>query len=140
MAKAKTQTRTMMYAAPRPAPIVVNVPRPQALSVPKGKKAPTRRRHKHGGAKSNLMEAVVAGAALGYLDKNGTNIPTVPVLGRAGTLAVLCYFFRDKSPWIAGAVGPLAGIAAYEMITKGSISGDVASQGGGVIGGVAAQM
>lgn len=75
---------------------------------------------------------MIGGAILGYLDKNGTQIPTVPMLGRAGTLAVIAYFLRGKSPYISHAAAGFAAIAAYEFTREGSVSGRGRVSGAGV--------
>lgn len=134
MAKRRTSTALApirineRFSMPRPAPIIVRVPR--AVSAPKKTKGSRRRHHE----KLSLLGVIVGGAALGYIDKTGVNIPTLPVLGRAGTIALGCYFFRSKSPWIRDACVAAAAIASYEQMRMGSISG-VASQ----LGGIAAQ-
>lgn len=104
-----------------PAPIVrVSAPR----SAPKKHKGGHRRGGK-GGGKAGLMACAVAGFALGYLDKNSTTFPTVPMLGRAGTLAVVCHYWKSNIMGFSTAdlAKGFAAIAAYEYSTKGTISG-----------------
>ncbi len=88
-------------------------------------KAKHRRHHGGGGGGDNhkLIANIAAGAALGYLDKGGTVIPTLPILGRAGTLAVACHFFRGHSSWLSHARDAFAAIAAYELSRDGTIAG-----------------
>lgn len=87
-----------------------------------------RRRHGSGGKgiQGEMTTGAIAGFVLGYLDKKGTTFPTIAVLGRAGSLAAICYFMRSTT--IAGVnLGKLAphfaAIAAYEFESQGSISG-----------------
>jgi hypothetical protein len=124
MARKKT-AQMVRYVSPpasRPAPIVVRMPR--APAAPKKKH---HRRHASGGGTNEWIGAVVGGAALGFIDKQGTAIPTVPLLGRAGTIALVCYIFRGKNKWIAEVGKAAASVAMYEQISQGSISG-IASQ------------
>jgi hypothetical protein len=119
-------TAIARYSSPvgnsRPAPIVVRMPSLPKKQEKKGK-GRGRGRVAHN-AQTEMMGAAVGGALLGYLDKQGTAIPTLPVVGRAGTLAVLCYVFKDKSPWIRSAGNAFAAIAAYELTREGSIAGE----------------
>jgi hypothetical protein len=80
----------------------------------------------------------LGGAALGVIDKTlGSSIPTIPLLGRAGTIALGAYLFskgrggiwRDIA--IAG-----ASIAGYQFGKEGRVSGDIADQ----VSGIAAQV
>jgi hypothetical protein len=119
---AARSTRTEIIRMPRPAAPIIRVAAPRA--------APAKKKHHRKsvggkGGKSGLVACAAAGFALGYLDKNATTFPTIPVLGRAGTLAVALYYWkgsifgfstRDLSEGFAA-------IAAYEYATKGSISG-----------------
>ena len=77
------------------------------------------------------MKVGIAAAVLAYLDKPGTTFPTLPVLGRAGTLALVCYLFRHKSPYASAGVTAFGAISIYELITTGKISG---VNGGGFSG------
>lgn len=71
-----------------------------------------------------LMGMAMGGFILGYIDKTQTNIPTIPILGRAGTIAVAAHFFAKGKPGIATDVrNAAAAVAAYEYGNKGSISG-----------------
>ncbi len=127
MAKKTKSAQIVRYTQPSgPRSIVVNVPRPRALATPHKVKH-HRRRHGGGGGGDTMFHHMAAGAVLGYLDSNDTAIPTIPILGRAGSLALACYFFRQKSPWLAAGAKTFAAIATYEMIANGSIKGDVAA-------------
>lgn len=71
-----------------------------------------------------LTGMVIGGFILGYIDKTQTNIPTIPVLGKAGTIAVAAHFFAKGKPGMATDVrNAAAAVAAYEYGNKGSISG-----------------
>lgn len=119
----KSSTRTIT----RTVTPTVKVSVPRAAPLARKHKVKHRRRSAaaSGTSVSSLMADAVVGYVMGYLDKTGTAVPTVPVLGRAGTLAVGCYFFRGSMPILRRAVAPLVSIAAYEMGRDGKIAGDV---------------
>lgn len=106
--------RNITITAPRPA-----APPKKTTHRPKGGGG--------GGGAFDLVTPAAAGYLLGYIDKNPGTIPTIPMLGRAGTLALGCYMFR-KHGSIAGVslielAKIFAGIAMYEFQKEGSISG-----------------
>lgn len=100
-----------------PKPINVRVSAPRATKKHKGG---VRRQS----SEKVLMGMAMGGFILGYIDKTQTNIPTIPILGRAGTIAVAAHFFAKGRPGIATDVrNAAAAVAAYEYGNKGSISG-----------------
>jgi hypothetical protein len=127
---AKTKTRT----APRTEIIRVPPARPQTITVraaaPATKtKTGAKGKHHRGGRggggdfMSRVGEPALAGLVLGYIDKSGTNVPTLPGIGRAGTLAIAAWFLRHQLP-MAGNLAPgFAAIALYEWQREGKISG-----------------
>lgn len=142
MAKKKTSTQIVRvpYAAPRsPAPII-RVQTPRAQAAPKKKKG--HRRH-HGGSAGGpltqeaLQRHAIGGVAYGFIEKNfGAQIPTLPLVGRAGAIAIGCLVFGKGRGGIVADVGKAAAvIAGYQFGTTGKISG-VAPQ----VAGVAAQV
>ncbi len=75
-----------------------------------------------------IIGAAIGGAALGFLEKSFPNLPTVPVLGRAGTIAVGAYFLSRRGGMggtimrdvaLAGAV-----LAGYQLGKVGKIEGE----------------
>ena len=126
MARTKHRHSTALarYSAPRAA-------RPIVVRVPSG--APRHKKHhrKGGGGKSTekvLMGLVIGGFAMGYLDKPGglgANIPTIPILGKAGTIALAAHFFGKGRAGLATDIRNAAAVvASYEFGLKGSVSGD----------------
>jgi hypothetical protein len=74
-----------------------------------------------------LGATALGGAALGFIEKQWPNAPTLPIIGRAGSIALAAYWFGGKSKpglmrdiAIAGAV-----VAGYELGKTGKIAGDV---------------
>ncbi len=70
-------------------------------------------------------DMALAGAAMGYIDKSGWNLPKLPVLGEHGTIAVAAHMLSDGGRnKIATNVATFAiALSAYEFVNKGSISG-----------------
>ncbi len=70
-------------------------------------------------------EMALAGAAMGYIDKSGWNLPKLPVLGEHGTIAVAAHMLSDNGRnKIAANVATFAiALSAYEFTKTGSISG-----------------
>lgn len=124
-ARASTQIVRVPMRAPTPI-IRVSAPR----SAPHKKRRGGRRRGGSGGSgytQKAIMASLVGGAVLGFVDKSfGAQIPTIPMIGRKGTIAVLAYFIgKNMRMHMAFDVAKVAaGIAGYELATAGHISGD----------------
>jgi hypothetical protein len=86
-----------------------------------------------------LLGSAIGGAAYGWIEKSFPTLPTVPFVGRAGTVAIAGYFVSKqgiggqivKDVTIAAAV-----IAGYQLGKTGHVSGDIAPQ----VRGIAAQV
>jgi hypothetical protein len=119
-----------------PAPIMLAAPkrrRRATTTIVKAKKTSHRR---HGVGASSPLTAKhmfgigVGGLALGYIEKHwGANLPTMPVIGRKGTIAVGAYFLAKHGGMGAGIARDVAiaaaALAGYDLGNKGSISGDL---------------
>lgn len=71
------------------------------------------------------MKVALGGAAFGAIEKFGPSLPTIPVVGRAGTIAIGAYFFGGKKPGLARDICLAATVlAAYQLMKDGKISGD----------------
>lgn len=72
------------------------------------------------------MKVALGGAAFALIEKMGPTIPTLPILGRAGSVAVAAYFFGGKSK--AGIARDIclaaSTLAAYQLMHDGKIAGD----------------
>ena len=121
--------------------IPMATPRPIVVSQTKVVKA--KGRHKHHGSHTGagLMNkgrmGIVTGAlALGFIDKQNLPIPELPIIGRAGTIALGAYFLSDngRNKFMAELCTAAMAVAAYEMGNKGSIVGDPGD--GTFVGGV----
>lgn len=89
-----------------------------------------RRRRGGGGDSSSLtskenLALVAAAFLLGYIDKQGVKVPTIPILGRAGSIAVGLFFAGRQfhSPLMIKGAKAAAVIAGYELGNKGQVSG-----------------
>lgn len=141
MAKRRTSSsHAIVRAVPvrTPAPII-RVQAPRAPATHHKKKGGHRRR---GGASQSLNQAslqshAVGGFLYGVVEKNfGAQIPTLPVVGRAGAIALGCYFLgKGKSGMVADLGKAAAVIAGYQFGTTGKVAG-VAPQ----VAGLAAQV
>ncbi len=101
----------------------------QAASKPAKKKGGHRRGHQS--AEKVLMGMAMGGFALGFVDKSGTSIPTIPLLGRAGTIALAAHFIGKGRPGLLTDIrNAAAAVAAYEMGSTGKIAGDEGVSGG----------
>lgn len=131
---ATSRAALVRMSPPRAVAPIIKVSAPRAITKPKAKH---RRRSGAGASSKSKMFAIgAAGLALGYLDKQNLAIPTIPLLGKAGTIAAALYFFAPKTGiWAEAALAAIA-VAGYELGNKGSISGDVAPQ----VRGLAAQV
>lgn len=78
-----------------------------------------------------MVGAGIGGALYGFIEKKwGANIPTVPILGRAGTVALACHFARKQGGFASSQLVRDLGMAAaviagYQLGSTGKISGDV---------------
>jgi hypothetical protein len=131
----KTSTaivRTIPVRAPTPI-IRVTAPRTQH-------KKHRRRHHSANGGglnQASMQSHAIGGFLYGVIEKNfGAQLPTLPLVGRAGSIAIAAYVFGKGRGGIIADVGRAAAvIAGYQFGTTGKISG-IAPQ----ISGIAAQV
>jgi hypothetical protein len=128
-----------MVRAPAP---IIRVQAPRAPSTYRSRKKSHRRKGGGGRAltQSSCIGVAVGGAVLGFVDKTlGASLPTIPILGRAGTIAVAAYFLgkgKGKGLFRDVAIAASA-VAGYQMGNTGHVAGlDVAPQ----VSGIAAQV
>ena len=123
----RRRTRTRSRSAP-----LVRTVRAPAQVIRVSAPAPMRRRTRIRRAVGNALntQRVLAlglgGLALGLIEKALPDLPTIPMLGRKGTLALACYWFsRGQSSGILRDIAIAASsIAGYELGTTGKISGE----------------
>jgi len=124
--RASTRTRTIVKTVKAPTPII-RVSAPRASSPPTKRRKGGRRRSSSsgGGGKLNgVLSHVAGGFGYGLVEKTFPNLPTIPILGRTGTITAIAYFLQGKVPFakevmIAGAV-----LSGYQLGKDGAIHGD----------------
>lgn len=116
-----------------PAPII-RVMSPRAPAAPKKKHH--RRRSSSANARSgglsmsHMAATAFGGFGLGFIDKNFPTLPTLPVIGRAGSIALFAYALGK---WGGVSMGGIvrdvalagAAVAGYEMGKDGKVVGEV---------------
>lgn len=88
---------------------------------------------------NRLFAAGLGGAIFGYLEKTFPNLPTLPIVGRSGTIAVAAYFIAKQGGMGHAGIVKDVGIAAavitgYQLGKTGKVSGDSVVGDDGVIG------
>jgi len=61
--------------------------------------------------------------AYGFLEKQWPGMPTLPLVGKSGTIALLSYFLAPKMPILRDVGVAAAAIAGYTLGKTGVISG-----------------
>jgi hypothetical protein len=108
----------------QPAPVVV-----RTSSGVTRRRAPARRRSsgRGFGGGDNLGKTMLAcglgGAAVGFIEKQFPNLPTLTFLGKKGTIAAAAYLFRKQLPYAREIAISAAAISGYEFGKEGRISG-----------------
>lgn len=119
MAKARRRSAAVtVRRAPSRSNITVRVPGPVRRA--------RRRRGGAGGGELNtnqLMGYAIGGLAVGWLDKQ-SGIPTIPILGRKGTIALGAYFLRRSSSVARDICKAAVVLSAYEFGREGRVSGE----------------
>ncbi len=117
---AKTASRQIIYR-PAPAPKVQVV----RVSSPKPAKRAKRRASGGGGGGAPIHYIAAGGLALGLLEKADLGLPTIPLLGKTGTLALGLYVYSrmSKSRLARDLASGAAAVAAYQLARDGGISG-----------------
>lgn len=77
------------------------------------------------GFQKQMQGMALGGFGVGLIEKNfGNKIPTVPALGRKGTIALGVYMFKPKEQWMKNVGLAAAAMAGYEFGKDGKVSGD----------------
>lgn len=108
--------------------VVVEPPKQMAQTSAFGKPAKRRRRGGGGGfgksSKSkHLMGVALGGFAYGIIEKSFPSLPTLPVVGKSGTVALAVYFFGGSNELINDIGIAAAAIAGYSLGKTGTVSG-----------------
>jgi hypothetical protein len=98
----------------------------------------SRRTSRRGGStgaslKTRAIGAAMGGFGVGFIEKQiGDKLPTLPIIGKKGAIAIAAYFLAGKSELARDVCISAAAISGYELGKTGVISG--------VDGAIAAQM
>jgi hypothetical protein len=151
MAKRRKSQTTIVRSVPvfnrQPAPVIrVQTSAPRA--------AKTRRRRSRGRSKggggggltfNHLAATAFGGFGLGFINKSFPSLPTLPIIGRSGTIALGAWFLAKHMGH--GGSGLLrdiamagAAVAGFELGTTGKVSGDIDGDIAPQVSGIAAQV
>jgi len=112
--------------------VVLNQPAPVARRRSGGGRRRSRRRSRRGrgrgGATQSLEKRITAGASGGFLygfvEKTwGDKIPTIPAIGKSGTVALAIYFLKPTNQHLRDIGFAAAVIAGYSFGKTGTVSG-----------------
>jgi hypothetical protein len=90
-----------------------------------------RRRSSSGGGsrgsfKNQLIGTAMGGFGFGWIMKNySAQIPSLPLVGRSGTVAIASYFLAGKHPLVKDVGVAAAAIAGYSFGKTGTVEGYV---------------
>lgn len=128
--RTKSRTQTVVVSQPKPPSPIIRVSAPRAAPITRRRRRSGGSRVSGGGSPKSLMGAAIGGAVFGFIEKQwGARIPTIPVLGRAGTVALICHFIgkqggMGRSPLVRDVGMAAAVIAGYQLGGTGKIAGD----------------
>lgn len=127
MAKSKTGVSTRRVGGQS---IVVVEPPQRLQAVPAATGGGKIRRRRRGGgslgrsSKGNrMMHVGMGGFAYGLIEKSFPGLPTLPVVGKSGTVAIACYFMGGSNELINDIGIAAAAIAGYSLGKTGTVSG-----------------
>jgi len=66
----------------------------------------------------------MGGFGFGFIEKQFPNLPTIPILGRAGTIALIAHYMKGKFPFAGEVSNAAAAIAGYQLGANGKINGE----------------
>lgn len=78
-----------------------------------------------GGGPNRMIGHAVGGFAVGFIEKTFPNLPTLPIVGKKGAIAIAAYLLRGRHPIVSDIGMAAAAISGYELGKLGNISGDV---------------
>lgn len=71
----------------------------------------------------------VGGYIVGFVEKSFPNLPTLPIVGRKGAIAIAAYLLRGKHPILTDIALSAAAISGYELGSTGHVTGSVLGHG-----------
>jgi hypothetical protein len=85
---------------------------------------------------SRMIGHAVGGFAVGFLEKSFPNLPSLPIVGKKGAIAIGAYLLRNQSPILGDVALAAAAISGYQLGSTGIVTGFDESD----VSGLAAQM
>jgi hypothetical protein len=74
---------------------------------------------------TRMQGSFVAGAVLGFVEKTfGDKIPSLPLVGRKGAIALGVYFMKPKNKIMQDVGVTAAGLSGYQLGKENKIDGD----------------
>ena len=138
MARTKRKRNGQFTSGGRPG--ATNIVIRDTVGVPvrassRGSRGGRRRRRGGGGGGGSIVDDLVAGAAFGLIERvaESQGFPTIPLLGRKGTITVAAYLLRKQHPMIAKAARAGAILSSYQLVAEGRISGEDDDGFGGTV-------
>lgn len=75
------------------------------------------------------MSVGLGGLAFGFIQKQFPNLPSIPVVGKTGTITAIAYFFAKRGGGIGGIARDVAiagaALSGYQLGLNGKISGEL---------------
>jgi hypothetical protein len=134
-----SSTRVKVVRVPGPTRVVQAAPRRRRSSqtvVVSSPRAVTHRRSRgHAGVggvgtltPAKLLSMGLGGAIFGFIESKFPNLPTLPVVGRSGTVAIAAYLFSKHGGGTGGSIVKDVAVAAsvitgYQLGKTGKVSG-----------------
>jgi hypothetical protein len=93
----------------------------------------------------HLLGVAIGGAVYGFIEKKwGASMPTIPIIGKAGTITVAAYFLSKRGGMGGGMIRDVAiagaVVAGYQLGSTGKVSGDIEGELADQVHGLAAQV
>lgn len=76
------------------------------------------------GLASRIQRGAIGGAVVGFIEKQfGDQIPTLPLIGRKGAIALAVYMFKPKNAILQDAGIAAATLSGYQFAKENKIDG-----------------
>lgn len=76
-----------------------------------------------GGYHNKMIATGLGGLIYGFIEKTWPNMPTIPILGKSGTIAGIAYFLGPRHQIVRDVGIAAAAIAGYSFGKTGAVSG-----------------
>jgi hypothetical protein len=125
MARRRSSLAVRSFTMPRAAAPIIRIAAPRAIAAPKSRR---RRAHAASTGFADPFQLGIAAALVGMAEKSGMldKLPTVPMLGRKGTIALAAWYWsrHGGGPWVRKVAIVAAVLAGHQLGSEGRVSGD----------------